>query len=68
VELRRVETTVPGSSSYQTSGRNDDSTVLQQQVAGGGTLPFDTPVMVQFGLAIPEGLPQTTFAPHGTIR
>jgi hypothetical protein len=68
VELRRVETTVPGSSSYPTSGRNDDTTVLKQQVAGGGALPFDTPVMVQFGLAIPEGLPPTTFASHGTIR
>lgn len=68
VELQRVEATMPGPSSYETSGRNDDTTVLKQQIAGSGTLPFDTPVMVQFGLAIPEGLPPTTFTAHGTIR
>lgn len=68
VELQRVEMTVPGSSSYQTRGRNDDTTVLKQQIAPGGTLPFDSPIMVPFELPIPEGLPPTTFAAHGTIR
>lgn len=68
IELLRVEETEGGPGGHATRGRSDSTTVLAQQIAGAGSLPFDTPCAFTFAVPISRDLPPTTFTGRGSVR
>lgn len=68
VDLVRVEKTEGGPASYTTRGRNDSTTIFEQPIAGGGTLPVGVPWNFPFAVAIPPQLHPTAFTVRGDVR